>query len=213
MAKESLADRIKNGPLTPQWKQVVSKNKEINDLKGDIDGPLGDYDKNLKAAADGDGDMRKAWGAMINAFLAANAVRDKAFADHTKTLEQVKKDAGDTVNKIIAQASKLAQTDIPAALDALSKAVDTGDSFTKLTNELQKDLSDARQAWDDALEKAYNDASKAVDDTQDQRKKLEDSCNKLDDTVRKTITDMQKQAIKDKKDKLVAVLEGFAKSL
>ncbi len=99
------------------------------------------------------------------------------------------------------------------AVRCVSKLIDTGDSFTKLTNELQKDLSDARQAWDDALEKAYNDASKLVDDAQDQKKKLEDGCNKLDDTVRKTITDMQKQAIKDKKDKLVSALEGFVKSL
>jgi len=41
--------------LTPRWKQVVAKNKDIGNLKGDIDGPVDDYDKNLKAATDAGG--------------------------------------------------------------------------------------------------------------------------------------------------------------
>lgn len=40
MARENLADRVKNGPLAPRWKQVVTKNKDIDKLKGDIDGPV-----------------------------------------------------------------------------------------------------------------------------------------------------------------------------
>jgi len=213
MARESLADRIKTGPLTPQWKQLVSKNKDIASLKGNVDGPLGDYDKDLNSAADADADMRKAWGALMSAFTAAVSKRDKDFSDHLKTLEKVKKDAGDQMNKAAAQGMKLAQTDIPAAMEAVSKVIDASDNYAQLTNELQKDMSDSRQELVDTLEKAFNDAGKAIDAAQDQKKKLEDDCNKLDDAVRKTITDMQKQAIKDKKDKLSDVLEGFLKSL
>ena len=213
MARESLVDRIKTGPLTPKWKQLVAKNKDIASLKGDVDGTLGDYDKDLKSAADADADMRKAWSALMSAFTAAVSKRDKDFGDHVKTLEKVKKDASDQMNKAATQGMKLAATDIPAAMDQVSKVIDASDNFTQLTNQLQKDMSDSRQEWIDALEKAYTDASKAVDAAKDQKKKLEDDCNKLDDTVRKTITDMQKQAIKDKKDKLSDVLEGFLKSL
>ncbi len=213
MARESLAERIKNGPLTPRWKQVLAKNKEIDQLKGDIDGPVGDYDKNLKAAADAGDDMHKAWQAMLGAFNAGIKAEDKAFDEHDKAFVKLKKDESARWAKSAAEALKLANTDVAAALDVISKLVDDNDNFIEQADELNKAMIDARQAQDTALEKAYGDARKAVDDIQAQKKKPEDDCNKLDDTLRKTITDMQKQAIKASQDKVADALAGFLKTL
>ncbi len=213
MARENLADRVKNGPLTPRWKQVVAKNKGIDDLKGDIDGPVGDYDKNLKAATDADGDLAKAWDAMVTAFATCQKTEVKAFDEHEKAFDKLKKDQSALWTKAAAEATKLSRTDVPAALDVASKLVDDSDNFIQQANEMYKAMIDARQTADDTFEKAYGDARKAVDAIQAQKKKLEDDCNKLDDTLRKTITDMQKQAIKASQDKVADALAGFLKTL
>jgi hypothetical protein len=213
MAKESLADRIKNGPLTPRWKQVAAKNKGIDDLKGDIDGPVGDYDKNLKAGADANDGLHQSWNDMTSAIVAAMSTANKVLDEHAKALEKLKKDEAAKWAKSAADASKLAGTDVPAALDVVSKLVDDSDNFVQQANEMFKAMIAARQGADDGLEKAYGVASKAVDAAQAQKKKLEDDCNKLDDTLRKTITDMQKQAIKANQDKVADALGGFLKTL
>jgi hypothetical protein len=213
MARESLADRIKNGPLTPRWKQVVAKNKDIDDLKGDIDGPVGDYDKNLKSAADASDGLHQSWNDLASAIGAAMNTANKALDEHHKALEKLKKDEQAKWAKSAAESSKLAGTDVPAALDVVSKLVDDNDNFVQQANEMFKAMIAARQGADDALEKAYAGASKAVDAAQAQKKKLEDDCNKLDDALRKTITDMQKQAIKANQDKVADALGGFLKAL
>jgi hypothetical protein len=213
MARESLADRVKNGALTPRWKQVLAKNKDVSSLKGDIDGPVGDYDKNLKAAADADADLRTAWLDMVAAFDASAKGESKAFEVHGKALDKLRKDATAIWQKLAAEADKVAKTDVAAALDVVSKVVDDDDNFVQQANELNQAMIDARKARDDAEEKAYGAARKAADAIQAQKKKLEDDCNKLDDTLRKTITDMQKQAIKANQDKLADALAGFLKTL
>jgi len=213
MARESLADRIKNGPLTPRWKQVVAKNKGIDDLKGDIDGPVGDYDKNLKAAADANDDLRKAGLDMIAAFTSSLSAAAKAVGEHQKAFDKLSKEENARWAKTSTDANKIINTDMPAALDVVSKLVDDNDNFVQQANEMFKGMIDARQTADDALEKAYGAARKEVDGFQAQKKKLEDDCNKLDDTLRKTITDMQKQAIKANQDKLADALGGFLKTL
>jgi chromosome segregation ATPase len=213
MARENLADRIKNGPLTPRWKQVVAKNKGIDDLKGDIDGPVGDYDANLKAGADVDGDLVKAWEAMTSAIGAGLTTANKALDEHRKALDKLGKDQNARWAKTSTDANKLSQTDVAAALDVVSKLVDDNDNFAQQANELHKAMVDAREALDDAIEKAYANARKAVDGIQAQKKKLEDDCNKLDDTLHKTITDIQKQAIKANQDKVADALAGFLKAV
>ena len=213
MARENLADRVKNGPLTPRWKQVVAKNKGIDDLKGDIDGPVGDYDKNLKAATDTDDDLYKAGSAMVAAFAAAMSAGSKALGEHQKALDKLTKDQSARWTKTRDDANKIINTNMPAALDIVSKLIDDNDNFVQQANEMFKAMIDARQAADDALEKAYGAARKEVDGIQAQKKKLEDDCNKLDDTLRKTITDMQKQAIKASQDKVADALGGFLKTL
>jgi hypothetical protein len=213
MARESLADRIKNGPLTPQWKQVAAKNKDIGNLKGDIDGPVGDYDKNLKAAADANDDLHKVGLAMAAAFASSMSAAGKALGEHQKALDKLGKDESARWAKTTAEANKIINTDMPAALDIVSKLIDDNDNYIQQANEMFKAMIDARQSADDALEKAYGAARKDVDGIQAQKKKLEDDCNKLDDTLRKTITDMQKQAIKGNQDKLADALGGFLKTL
>src|SRR5208337_4437820 len=104
MARESLAERVKNGPLTPRWKQVASKNKEIDKLKGDIDGPVDDYDKNLKAASDTDDDLRKAGLTMVAGFAAAMSASGKALAEHQKALDKLTKDETARWTKTAAEA-------------------------------------------------------------------------------------------------------------
>ena len=214
MARESLADRIKNGPLTPRWKQIVAKNKGIDDLKGDIDGPVGDYDKNLKAATDADDDLSKAWQAMVAAFAAGMTAVDKGISDHEKALDKLGNEHVALWKTTSTQANKLfLSNDVPGALDVVSKLVDDNDNYIQQVNELHKALIDGRRTKDDAFEKAYADARKAADAIQAQKKKLEDDCNKLDDTLRRTITDMQKQAIRASQDKVADALGGFLKTL
>jgi hypothetical protein len=213
MARESLDDRMKNGALAPRWKQLVARNKEINDLKGDVDGPMADYDKNLKSAADLDSQMHGAYAALALTAGKANAERAKAVDAHQKALEKLNKDTHDGWNKLGGQADKLAKTDVGAALDIVSKLVDGNDNYVQQANEIRDGIGEAWDDYDDALQSAYDDARKDVDGLQAQRKKLEDDCNRLDDTIGKTITDMQKQAIKANQDKLADALAGFLKAL
>ena len=119
MARESLADRVKSGPLTPRWKQVVAKNKGIDDLKGDIDGPVGDYDKNLKAATDANDDLHKAGLAMIAAFTSSLSAAGKAVGEHQKAFDKLAKEEHARWAKTSADANKIINSDIPAALTTL----------------------------------------------------------------------------------------------
>jgi chromosome segregation ATPase len=213
MGKESLADRIKNGPLTPRWKQVVAKNKEISDLKGDIDGPVADYDKNLKQASDANDKLTDAWNGVSGAITTAIAEKNKTLDAHDKALQKLRKDADGTWTRLTVQANKLHHTDVAGALDVVSKLADSNDNYIQQANEMSKDIIDAWQTFDDSFNKAYGDARKTVDGLEADKKKLEDDCNKLDDTIEKTITDMQKQAIRSKQDKVADALGGFLKSL
>ena len=213
MGKESLGDRVKNGPLAPRWKQVVAKNKEIGDLKGDIDGPVADYDKNLKSAADAESKSGDVWNDLAKNIIAAIADKNKVLDAHQKALEKLRKDEDGIWSKLSAQANKLHQTDAAGAIDVVSRLADSNDNFIQQANTMNKDMIDAWEAFDGAFDKAYGEARKAIDSLQSDRKKLEDDCNKLDDTIQKTITDMQKQAIKAKQDKVADALGGFLKSL
>ncbi len=213
MAKESLADRVKAGPLSPKWKAIVAKTKEINDLKGDVEGSLAEYDKNLQAAADARKAMQSAWDDLLKACNEAGKAGSEVIDSHQKAFDKLSKDQTDRFSKVAAQAGKQAATDIPAALDTVSKLDDELDNFVQQAAELYKGMMDARQKRDDAFKKAYDDARKKVDGQQDLLKKLEDACNKIDDDVRKTITDMQKQAIKANKDKVADALGAFVKQM
>ncbi len=213
MAKESLADRIKAGPLLPKWKAIVAKNKEISDLKGDIDGSLASYDKNLQTAADATKGLQSAWNDLVKSNMETQKATSEIFTAHQSAFEKLQRSGSDQGNKLFSQAMKQAATDVAAAMDTISKFDDSVDNFVQQANELYKSMMDTRQKREDAFKKAYDDARKQVDTQQAAQKKLEDDCNKIDDDVRKTITDMQKQAIKANKDKLADAMGAFLKQM
>ena len=213
MAKASLEVRLKAGPWTPLWKPVVAKNKDIGDLKGDVDKLLADYDKTLKDGSDAGDMIIAAWGDMAKAISEAVKTEAKDYDARDKLLEKLRKDSVEMGVKIVAEANKIRATDATTAINDVSKFVDEEDNYVQQANDIFKSMIDIRQTYLDAIRKSYGEAQKILDKSQSDRKSAEAQCDKLDDSVRKTITDMQKQAIKTKKDKLVTAMEGFIKQI
>lgn len=213
MGKMSIADRVKQGPLSAKWKQLSTKNKDISALKGDVDGDLADYDKNLKQAEDADAAEQKAWQTLASTADGAIQRANKIIDGHMDALAKLKKSMSDDWGKRAAVCDRLAKTDIPKAMDAVSELLDSNSDSLSAYNAIFQDIIDARKTSDADLKKAYADARKDVDDSEAQKKKLESACDSLEDSVRKTVGDMMKQAIKQSQDKLATVLDGFLKLL
>ena len=222
MAKETIDNRLKNGPLAPRWQKLVAKSKEIEDLDGakDMDKLLSGYDENLKEVTDARDRALVAFNKMSQGMNEAYKERNKALETHLKALTKLRDDKLAAAQKVLGELRKAAAalekahfSDFTPVLDEVSQQVDIEDNFADQLTEIGKDMADSAQTCATSLKLSYKDGESDIQSIQGTEKKLADDCDKADDAIRKTITGMQKQAIKQNKDKLAGVMDGFLKEL
>jgi hypothetical protein len=180
-----MAARKKNCPLVAKFAPIKGKHKALSNrsiFKGDIEGPLKDYDEAVKAYADAREDQKKlvdSLNTMFNNLAKISTDQDKLKADRDKNEDEIEnnkewdqaqkyKGQPDADPQEVVQTLNNFATSIQKSFDLHKRVMDqiiaVGSNMINVVKQGRDDYKSKADKVNSTLQKAYDDSDKAQSD-------------------------------------------------